>query len=141
MALSFKEGDILYFTNVSYTDHPKYQLTLSTEKDLFFVINSDISNTVAINDDFKNCQVKLNKQPNHTFMAKEEFYIVCHQLAPIIRCDEIEKMIKEEKVKIKGKIDEETLAIVKETVLNYCRLTLTPFDILYVIESLGKIKY
>ncbi|MCJ7554878.1 MAG: hypothetical protein MUO34_13460 [Ignavibacteriaceae bacterium] len=100
-----------------------------------------MSNTVAINDDFRNCQVKLNKQPNHTFMDNNESYIACHQLAPVIRCNEIEKMIKEQKVKIKGKIDEETLTIVKETVLNYSRLTLTPFDILYIIEGLSKIKY
>jgi len=141
MALSFQEGDILYLKNVSYTDHPKYQLTLNTDKNLFFVINSEINNTVAMNDDFKNCQVKLDKQPNHTFMLNDESYIACHHLAPIIRCEEIEKMIKAGNVEKKGKIDEETLEKVKETVLNHSRLTLTPFDILYIIQGLDKIKY
>lgn len=140
MAFSFKEGDILLIKNVSYTNHPKFQLTLNTERNLFFVINSDINNTVGLNNDFKNCQVILNKNPNHTFMPNDISYIACHQLAPPIRCDVIENFIKSKDAEVKGKIDSETLEKVKETVLNHSRLTLTPFDILYIKEGLDKVK-
>ncbi|OGU43153.1 MAG: hypothetical protein A2000_14695 [Ignavibacteria bacterium GWB2_36_8] len=139
MAFSFKEGDIIYLKKVPYTNHPKYQLTLNIEKELFFVINSDINNTIAINSDFKNCQVVLSKLPNHNFMPNDTSYIACHQLAPKIRCDEIEKMIKVKEAEVIGKIDEATLEKVKDTVLNYSRLTLTGFEILYIKEGLDKV--
>ncbi len=76
-------GDIIYVENVSYTDHPKYHLVLSPSKALFFVINSNITNAVAFNNAFKNCQVVLLKHPNHSFMPNNESYIACHQIAPI----------------------------------------------------------
>lgn len=140
MPFSFKEGDILYLKNPPYTDHPKYQLVLSVEKDLCFVINKDINNTVSINDDLKKCQVLLKKLPNHTFMPLDESYIACHQLAPKIRSDEIERMIKLNEILIVGKIDRDTLEKVKDVVVNN-RITLTGFDILYITQGLDKVTF
>ena len=141
MPLSFKEGDVIYLKNVPYTDHSKYQLTLSTEQHLFFVINSEMNNTVAINDEFKHCQVKLSKEPNHSFMDKNESYIACHQLAPHIPCNDIEKMIKSNTAEVKGTIDKETLEKVKMVVLDHSSLTLSPFERKDIMDGLAKVKH
>ncbi len=136
MPFSFGSGDIIYLNEVPYTDHPKYHLVLSVSDDLFFIINSDINSTVAVNPIFYNCQVKLNKNPSNTFMPKDECYIACHQLAPDLISVEIESQIKTGKGEIKGKLDKNTLDQVLNTVLNHCGHTLSHFERRTIAENL-----
>jgi len=128
MPCSFGPGDIVYLSEVPYTDHPKYHLVLSVSDDMFFIINSDINSTVSVNPIYYNCQVKLIKNPSNTFMQKDECYIACHQLAPDLISSEVESQIKAGKGEVKGKLDKNTLEQVLNTVLNLCGHTLSHFE-------------
>jgi hypothetical protein len=131
-------GDVIYIKQVSYTDHPKYHLVLSIAQDLFFVINSDINSTVALNPEFKICQVKLSKLPNNLFMSENESYIACHQFAPIYTI-EVDKQIKEGKAENKGKLDKETLKLVRDTVLNHRPKTISYSEMVEIVKCIDAV--
>ncbi|HOI30883.1 MAG TPA: hypothetical protein PLZ15_14145 [Melioribacteraceae bacterium] len=139
MPFSFSPGDIIYLEEVPYTDHPKYHLVLSVSDDMFFIINSNINKTVAVNTQFLNCQVKLSKNPHNSYMPKEESYIACHQLAPDLFSGDIEAKIKAGKGEIKGKLDKSTLEQVINTVINHGAHTLSPYERRIIEENLKSV--
>lgn len=141
MSFSFTAGDIIYVEEVTFTDHPKYQLVLSIKEDYFFIINSEINNTIALNNDWAKCQVKLNKTPNYTFFTKDECYIACHQLIYETYSVEIEKKISDGKARIVGKICKEELDKVIEIVENDYAKTLTLNERKEILTELKKITY
>lgn len=136
MPCSFAPGDIVYLKTVPYTGHPKYHLVLSVTDDMFFVINSNINTTVAVNSLFLNCQVKLMKNPDNVYMPKDESYIACHQLAPDLISAEVDAQIKAGNGEIKGRLDGTTIEQVINTVMNHCAHTLSPLERRVITQNL-----
>lgn len=136
MPCSFAPGDIVYLEQVPYTGHPKYHLVLSITDDMFFVINSNINNTVAVNSLFLNCQVKLLKNPDNNYMPKDESYIACHQLAPDLISSEVDAQIKAGKGEVKGKLDRASIEQVINTVMNHGAHTLSPNERRIISQNL-----
>lgn len=136
MPCLFSPGDIVYLKEVPYTDHPKYHLVLSVADDMFFIINSNINNTVAVNSLFLNCQVKLIKDPDNGYMPKDESYIACHQLAPDLISGDVDAQIRSGMGEVKGKLDKTTLEQVVNTVMYHCAHTLSPMERRIITQNL-----
>jgi hypothetical protein len=136
MSFSFSAGDVIYLKEVSYTDHPKYHLVLSVSDDLFFIINSDISSTIALNNIFSACQVECKINVPVGLTAKDKSYVACHEIADTIFCIEVEGSLKNRKAINCGKLDEAYLRRVLDVVKNHCSPTITTGDKKTIIHNL-----
>lgn len=71
-------------------------------------------------------------------MPNEESYIACHQLAPIYTI-ELEKQILNGEAEIVGRLDNNTLISVRDTILNNSSFILSIRDIREIVRNLNSI--
>lgn len=138
MSYSFSCGDIIRLQEVNYTDHPKYHLVLSIRENLFFVINTNINNTVALNPEFLNSQVQLEPKEGKEF-PEHTCYIACHEIADDIYSADIEREFQNNNAKNYGKIDLGTIKSVINVLYNHCK-TLSPVEKKEIIKNLEELK-
>jgi hypothetical protein len=136
MTFSFSPGDVIYLKEVSYTDHPKYHLVLSVSNDLFFVINSDINSTIAINANFKLCQVECKINTPLGKIAKDKSFVACHDIADSIFSVEIESKLNAGKAFNCGKLDDVYLKRILDVMKNHCSPAITLGDKKTIVKNL-----
>lgn len=85
--------------------HPKHMILLhKADTPLFFFINSEINDFINQRQHFKDCQVEIKRNPNHTFLDYDS-WLNCAEIKNLFSLDEVFNLLFEDLDRIEGDVD------------------------------------